>query len=149
MRPNYSHYSRENATPSSGTSPITCCKREPPPPPGGIFYGSADQRQRRANVEFVLERIHLTLSEWGNVKTCMLNFSNKWLIFLLSFHAMFITEFCFVRLPQMAVIKKYPASTHFQYSSAKFILFWFWLQPITMRETGIQKCLWLEQFIGI
>ena len=36
MRPNYSHYSRENATPSSGTSPITCCKREPPPPPGAF-----------------------------------------------------------------------------------------------------------------
>ena len=38
--------------------------------------------------------------------TCMLNFSNKWIIFLLSFHAVFITEFCFSRLPQMAVIKR-------------------------------------------
>ena len=39
-----SHSSRENATPSSGTSPIASCKRVSPP---GIFYGSADQRQRR------------------------------------------------------------------------------------------------------
>ena len=77
MPPNYNHYSRENATPSSGTSPIASCKRDPPPPARGIFYGLADQRQRRANVEFVLKRIRLTLSEWGNVKTCVLNFSNK------------------------------------------------------------------------
>ena len=71
MRPHYSHYSRENATKSS--------KRDHPPAPprGGIFYGSADQRQTRSKVEFVLERIRFTLSDWGNVKACMLNFSNK------------------------------------------------------------------------
>ena len=34
MRPHYSHSSRENATPSSGTSPLASCKRLSPPPPG-------------------------------------------------------------------------------------------------------------------
>ena len=32
MRPHYSHSSRENATPSSGTSPLGSCKGVPPPP---------------------------------------------------------------------------------------------------------------------
>ena len=32
MRPHYSHSSRENATPSSGTSPLASCKGVPPPP---------------------------------------------------------------------------------------------------------------------
>ena len=31
MRPHYSHSSRENATPSSGTSPLASCKGVPPP----------------------------------------------------------------------------------------------------------------------
>ena len=31
MRPHYSHSSRENATPSSGTSPLGSCKGVPPP----------------------------------------------------------------------------------------------------------------------
>ena len=45
---------------------------------------------------------------------------------MLSFHAVFNTEFCVRRLPQMAAIKKnYPTFPHLQYSSAKFILFWF------------------------
>ena len=30
MRPHYSHSSRENATPSSGTSPLASCKGVPP-----------------------------------------------------------------------------------------------------------------------
>ena len=33
MRPHYSHSSRENATPSSGTFPLASCKGVPPPPP--------------------------------------------------------------------------------------------------------------------
>ena len=33
MRPHYSHSSRENATPSSGTSPLASYKGAPPPPP--------------------------------------------------------------------------------------------------------------------
>ena len=32
MRPHYSHSSRENATPSSGRSPLASCKGVPPPP---------------------------------------------------------------------------------------------------------------------
>ena len=77
MRPHYSHYSRENATPSSGTSPIASCKKvPPPPPPPGIFYGSADQRQGSKNDEFVVVGIRFTISEWGNIKTCQVkNFS--------------------------------------------------------------------------
>ena len=33
MRPHYSQSSRENATPSSGTSPLATYKEVPPPPP--------------------------------------------------------------------------------------------------------------------
>ena len=38
MRPHYSQSSRENATPSSGTSPLASYKEvpHPPPPPGFI-----------------------------------------------------------------------------------------------------------------
>ena len=32
MRPHYSHSSHENATPSSGTSPLASCKEVPPSP---------------------------------------------------------------------------------------------------------------------
>ena len=32
MRPHYSQSSRENATPSSGTSPLASYKEVPPPP---------------------------------------------------------------------------------------------------------------------
>ena len=34
MRPHDSQSSRENATPSSGTSPVASYKEVPPPPPG-------------------------------------------------------------------------------------------------------------------
>ena len=37
MRPHYSRSSRENATPSSGTSPLASYK-EVPPPPGNIAF---------------------------------------------------------------------------------------------------------------
>ena len=40
--------------------------------------------------------------------------------------------------------KKKSASSCFQHLSAKFALFWFWSQPITKLETGIQKWLWPE-----
>ena len=33
-RPNYSQFSREEATPSSGTSPLASYKEVTPPPPG-------------------------------------------------------------------------------------------------------------------
>ena len=47
MRPHYSQSSRENATPSSDTSPLACYKEVPPPPRDNetmlmqIFYGEA------------------------------------------------------------------------------------------------------------
>ena len=37
MRPNHIQSSRENATPSSSTSPLASQKEVPPPPPGGAF----------------------------------------------------------------------------------------------------------------
>ena len=37
MRPHYSQSSRENATPSSGTSPLASYKEVSPPPPPGSF----------------------------------------------------------------------------------------------------------------
>ena len=41
MRPHYSHSSRENATPSSSTSPLASYKEVPhPPPPGTTLYDS-------------------------------------------------------------------------------------------------------------
>ena len=48
MRPHYSHSSRENATPSSGTSPLASCKGVPPPP-GELFnrYFKKSRQQRK------------------------------------------------------------------------------------------------------
>ena len=39
MQPHYSQSSRENATPSSDTSPLAYSTRtySPPPPPGGVY----------------------------------------------------------------------------------------------------------------
>ena len=39
MRRHYSQSSRENATPSSGTSPLASYKEVPPPPPQAIYGG--------------------------------------------------------------------------------------------------------------
>ena len=41
MRPHYSQSSRENATPSSGTSPLASYKGVPPPPPRDIQEGDS------------------------------------------------------------------------------------------------------------
>ena len=71
-----------------------------------IFFGSAGGRPRRSNDGFVLERIRFTLSECGNVKSCKLNVSNKWIIFYPVFPCSVSIEFCFGQLPQMAAIKK-------------------------------------------
>ena len=38
--------------------------------------------------------------------------------------------------------KNCSTSTYFQYLSAKFVLIWFWPQPIARHETNIQKWLW-------
>ena len=59
--------------------------------------------------------------------------------FMLFYRAVFITVFCFGRLPQMDAMrkKKWLTSTYFQYISAKFTLFWFWPQPIRRHETDI------------
>ena len=110
-----------------------------------IFFGSAGGRPRRSNDGFVLERIRFTLSECGNVKSCKLNVSNKWIIFYPVFPCSVSIEFCFGQLPQMAAIKKKKncsTSSYFQHLSVKFILFWFWPQPIKRHETDIQKWLW-------
>ena len=40
MRPHYSHSSRENATPSSGASPLASNKEVPPPPGLSLEEGS-------------------------------------------------------------------------------------------------------------
>ena len=39
MRPHYGQSSRENGTPSSGTSPLASYKEAPPPPPGCCAFG--------------------------------------------------------------------------------------------------------------
>ena len=44
MRPHYSRSSRENATPSSGTSVLASCKGEPPPTPKGIAVSQSDSK---------------------------------------------------------------------------------------------------------
>ena len=41
MRPHYSQSSRENATPSSGTSPLASYKEVPLPPPGPLYCRDA------------------------------------------------------------------------------------------------------------
>ena len=38
MQPHYSQPSRENATPSNGTSPLASYNEVPPPPPGGMTF---------------------------------------------------------------------------------------------------------------
>ena len=70
--------------------------------------------------------------------------------FMLFYRAVFITVFCFGRLPQMDAMrkKKWLTSTYFQYISAKFTLFWFWPQPIRRHETDIQKWLWPRLFVA-
>ena len=84
-----------------------------------IFVGLAGGRPRRSNDEFLLERIFFTISECVNAKSCMLNVSNKSIIFMLSFRAVFSIEFFFGRLPQMAAIK---------------ILFNFYLLPVSVDQ---------------
>ena len=71
-----------------------------------IFISPAGGRPRRSNDEFVLEWIFFTVSECVNVKSCMLNVPIKWIIFMLSFRALFSIEFYFGRLRQITAIKK-------------------------------------------
>ena len=58
MRPHYSHPGRENATPSSGTSPLASCK--------GVPLGS-----RRSNTVFVLSLTYSTGSKVAIVTKCV------------------------------------------------------------------------------
>ena len=58
-----------------------------------IFFGTAGGGPRRSNDGFVLERIPFTLSECENVKFCKRNISNKWIIFMVSFHAVLVLNF--------------------------------------------------------
>ena len=105
-----------------------------------IFSGSATC----SNDEFVLERIRFTLSECKDDKTCIVNVSNKWFFFNAVFPCSVYYYILFQRIAANSCHQKnYSATTHFQYLSAKFILFWFWPQPITTHETDIQKWLWV------
>ena len=70
------------------------------------------------------------------------------LTFMLSFRAVlniknkqyFVSAEC--RITNGHHKKNCRTSTHFQYLSPKFTLFWFWPQPISTHETGIQKWLY-------
>ena len=46
MRPHYSQSNRENATPSSGTSPLASFKEAPPHPPAFAITGHTDVNAR-------------------------------------------------------------------------------------------------------
>ena len=48
MQPHYSQSSRENATPSSGTSPVASYKEVPPP-------GAAGSQQKHLSLSFATE----------------------------------------------------------------------------------------------
>ena len=50
----YSQSSRENVTPSSGTSPLAYYKEVPPPPPGGRVLKKLNARQSENVLEFLL-----------------------------------------------------------------------------------------------
>ena len=71
MRPNYSRSSRENATPSSGTSPLASYKEVPPSP--GIEMAKrhhAHARQSAFIHSFLLSTSPLSLSPMGFLFLC-------------------------------------------------------------------------------
>ena len=54
MRPHYSQSSRENVTPSSGTSPLASCKGVPLPPRGGgewVGYSEIEELKYKKGLE--------------------------------------------------------------------------------------------------
>ena len=54
MRPHYGQSSRENGTPSSGTSPLASYKEVPPPPPGVLPSGATcvpEAKEKRRSVK--------------------------------------------------------------------------------------------------
>ena len=63
MRPHYEHSSRENATPSSGTSLLASCKGVPPSPPPRVLCAfriqKASQGRRFGNPQ---HRTELTVN---------------------------------------------------------------------------------------
>ena len=50
MCPRYSQSSRENASPSRGTSPLASYKVVPPPPPPGFYAENFSRQSREAEV---------------------------------------------------------------------------------------------------
>ena len=73
------------------------------------------------------------------VRENMLKVCNKWIIFMLSFRAVFIAEFCFSRLAHYKWPK--PKKKMFKFYSFPISLgqIWFWPQPVTAHENDIQK----------
>ena len=49
IRPHYSQFSRENVTPSSGTSPLASFRKCPPP--GNEYEFEAEERRKEKKVE--------------------------------------------------------------------------------------------------
>ena len=68
MQPHYSQSSRENATPSSGTSPVASYKEVPPPPPRALyavlFYREKDEKPFARSV-WLGVKIPSTLTDVG------------------------------------------------------------------------------------
>ena len=60
MQPHYSQSSRENATPSSGTSPVASYREVPPPPPPRAF----DQSASRQRAEYATMKKHLQIMKF-------------------------------------------------------------------------------------
>ena len=57
MRPHYSQSSRENATPSSGTSPLASYKEVPHPPPRARNYGGPLYTAFRTSSTVTIKRL--------------------------------------------------------------------------------------------
>ena len=67
LRPHYSQSSRENATPSSGTSPLASCRGVPPPPLG--FPCSAGG---------LANQIAFSPTQWTSISIRRLNLMTPW-----------------------------------------------------------------------
>ena len=83
MRPNYSRSSSENATPSSGTSPLASYKEVPPSPGTEMAKGHhAHPRQSAFIHSFILSTSPLSLSPMGFLFLCAQIVSGCLILFL-------------------------------------------------------------------
>ena len=71
-----------------------------------IFFVSAAGRPRRSNDELYWKETASLFQIAGMTRLVYWLFQINELCFMLSFRAVFITEFCFGRLPQIAAIRK-------------------------------------------